>query len=238
MKLGENKKIKAVIFDCDGTLVDSEHSHFLGWQYALKKLGIHFTPEEYISLSGKSAEANAQYLAKKLGLGSAIEILKDKQNFFHSLQSKKLLPIEATVNFMRRLAKEKFTLGIKLAVASAAHKSEILLNLKHLEILHLLDVVISGQDDLNDYYDAEGTNKPKPYIYLHTAKLLGVCPSECLAIEDSYSGVCAGADAGCFTVAIPNKYTRKHDFSRAHLKLDSLEEIGLSELTSRLFSSV
>lgn len=235
MNISNKEVIKAVIFDCDGTLVDSEHSHFLGWQHALQKRGSDFTSEDYVILTGKSAEANAQHLAKRVGRDCAAKILKDKQDYYHALQSKKLPPIEETVNFVRRLAKEKSRLGIKLGVASAAHKNEILLNLKHLEIDHLLDIVISGQDDLGEYFDAEGTNKPKPYVYLHTAKLLGVAPSQCVVIEDSYSGICAGADAGCFTVAIPNRYTVQHDFSRAHLKVDSLEGIGLAELKERLF---
>lgn len=230
----ENGMIKAVIFDCDGTLVDSEQAHFLGWQHALQKRGGNLTSDDYVSLAGKSAETNAEYLARKMGQDCAIEILKDKQEYYHVLQNKRLPPIEATVNFLRRLAKEKTRLGIRLGVASAANKAEIVLNLKHLDIEHLLDIVISGKDDLDEYFDVEGTNKPKPYVYLHTAKLLGIYPSQCIVVEDSYSGICAGVDAGCFTIAIPNKFTEQHDFSRADLKVNSLEGLGFEDFLKNI----
>jgi beta-phosphoglucomutase-like phosphatase (HAD superfamily) len=89
------------------------------------------------------------------------------------------------------------------------------------------DLILSGHDDLKDYFDSEGTNKPKPYIYLHTAKLLGIAPSQCVVIEDSSSGVSAAVDAGCFTIAIPNAFTKQQDLSRVHLRIQSLDKMDI-----------
>ena len=91
-----------------------------------------------------------------------------------------------------------------MGLASASPKDEILLNLQQHQIEHLFDVIISGKDDLSEYNDPEGVNKPKPYIYLHAAKLLDISPQQCVVIEDSRSGVTAGVDAGCFVIAVPN----------------------------------
>lgn len=222
MAYQKTHQFKAIIFDCDGTLVDSEYAHYLGWQHALQKQGSDLTLEEYYFFVGKSVEANAKLFAEKIGRNTADEILHDKHTYFRALLNEGLPPIKPTVDFVRRIANEKKRLGIRLGVASAAKKPEIEQNLRHLNIEEYFDVVVSGIDDLSEYVDAEGTNKPKPYIYLHAAKLLQVLPSECLVIEDSHPGVCAGINAGCYVVAVPNKFTEQQDLSLAHLKLDSL----------------
>ncbi len=215
--------IKAVIFDCDGTLVDSEHAHYLGWQYALQQQGADLAVEDYYVYVGNSVENNAKLMAEKIGKPScAAKIVEDKRAYYRKLHKEGLPPFDTTVNLVHQFSQEE---GIKLAVASAAKKEEIIGNLHHLQIDHHFDIVLSGQSDLDEYHDPEGTNKPKPYIYLQAAKMLGVLPSECLVIEDSSAGVAAGCDAGCFVIAIPNAFTKQQDLSRAHMYLESFEGI-------------
>ncbi len=223
------KNFKAIIFDCDGTLVDSEHAHYLGWQNVLQKHGSDLTLDEYYPIIGTSTEVTAELMVKRLGKGLAADILNDKQTFYHAMQNTGLPPIESTVRFLQQIVKEKTRLGLKLGVASASKKAEIMTNLMHLDIEHVIDVVISGIDDLGDYSDSQGTNKPRPYVYLHAAKMLEVSPSQCIAIEDSYSGVRAAVDAGCFTIAIPNSYSRNQDLSHAHLQMRSLEGVNIDD---------
>ena len=64
-------------------------------------------------------------------------------------------------------------------------------------------------------------NKPKPYIYLQASKLLGLHPEQCVAIEDSHTGVSSATNAGCITVAIPNAYTIQQDLSHADVRMAS-----------------
>lgn len=106
-----------------------------------------------------------------------------------------------------------------------------MINLRNLEIEKYFDLVLSGHDDLDEYKhkDPEGVNKPKPYIYLHAAKLLGVKPYECVVIEDSQSGVVAAENAGCIAVAVPNSFTKNQDLSHAHLKIESFANISVSD---------
>lgn len=99
--------------------------------------------------------------------------------------------------------------------------------MKHLGIEDLFDVILSGHDDLIDYSDPEGVNKPKPYIYLHAAKLLNVSPTECVVIEDSMTGIISSKTAGCITIAIPNRFTEMQDLSAATLRMESLSAISV-----------
>lgn len=217
--------LKAIIFDCDGTLVNSEPAHILSWQQALRERGEELSLEEARSFAGRPSDKSALYLAKKLGVDCADELLSKKKAHFHSLQNAGHPAIQPTIDFLHQLATERDRLGLKIALASAAEKEEIFSNLRHHNIEHLFDIILSGKDDLNDYSDPEGVNKPKPYIYLHTAKQLNLEPSQCVVIEDSRPGVTAGVDAGCFTIAVPNSYTKHHDLSHAHLTIDSFSGI-------------
>jgi beta-phosphoglucomutase-like phosphatase (HAD superfamily) len=220
-------KIGAVIFDCDGTLVDSEHAHFSSWRYAVQKQGGDLSPSEYIAYVGHPEEP-VRALANKIGTDCGEEILRDKTAHYRQLHTAGHPPIQATLDFLRLLANEKKRLGLKLGLASAAARQEILMNLRHHQIEHVFDVILSGQDDLDDYSDPEGVNKPKPYIYLHAAKQLNLAPDQCIVIEDSRTGVTAGVDAGCFTIAVPNSYTQHQDLSHAHWIVDSFSDISVN----------
>ncbi len=219
--------IKAIIFDCDGTLVDSEESHLAAWKKVASNYTSNFTQNDYIEFVGGSDSSLSQILAKRIGHDSAAELLIQKRDYFLEYLHNGLPPIVETVKFVKKLFKERESHGLKLAVASAALKYEVLANIKTIGFENRFDVVLSGHDDLDDYSDPEGVNKPKPYIYLHAAKLLGISPSECIVIEDSFTGVAAGANAGCFTVAIPNAFSKTHDLSRASLKLDSFSGLTI-----------
>jgi HAD superfamily hydrolase (TIGR01509 family) len=221
--------IKAIIFDCDGTLVDSEPTHHLSYRHVLKKWGADLTSEEYLLFVGNPVELNVKILAEKMGADCAEEILDAKRAKYRELHQKGHPPIQATIEFLHRLASEKERLGLKVGLASASPKDEILLNLQQHQIEHLFDVILSGKDDLGEYRDPEGINKPKPYIYLHAAKLLDLSPQQCVVIEDSRSGVTAGVDAGCFVIAVPNSYTKHHDLSHAHLKIESFSDMSVEE---------
>lgn len=230
MGLDQLGQIKAVIFDCDGTLVDSEHGHFVAWRGAVQKQGGDLSLEEYYACIGKPARVIADLLAEKVGKNCTEEILRDERVLYSCILESGHLPIQHTMDFLHSLAKEKGKFGLKLGLASAARKESILLNLRQHGIEHFFDLILSGQDDLDDYFDPEGVNKPKPYIYLHTAKSLCLTPAECMVIEDSSSGVTAGVSAGCFTVAVPNVYTRFQDLSHADFRLESFSKMSVAQV--------
>lgn len=230
--------MKAIIFDCDGTLVDSEMLHYTAWIHALKRYNCTLDVEEYAAYVGIPIDKACLFLAQKIGINCADELKKDKHAFFSSKIHEGVAPIEGTLTFLHKLVKEQSRLQYKLAIASGASSEEIILYLRHLEIEHVFDVIVSGKDDLQDYNDSEGINKPKPYIYIETAKRLGLNPIECIAIEDSHPGVMASHNAGCITVAIPTPFSIYHDFSKSDLLIPSLHNYTVDQFLNELSSKM
>jgi len=226
--------VKAVLFDCDGTLVDSEPAHWIAWRRAMNDFGSDLTVDDYYAYAGKSAVTNARLFAERMGQDCAAPLLEKKRAYYEELCQAGLPSIEPTIRFLHWLVANKESLGIKLGVCSAAKRVNILEHLRHLEIDHLFDIILSGQDDLGDYSDPEGVNKPKPYIYQHAMKLLQVLPHDTVVIEDSGPGVLAGASAGCFTIAVPNAFTQQHDFREAHWQLPSFEGMSGEDVLDRV----
>lgn len=234
-QMDASQQIKAVIFDCDGTLVDSEMLLFEAWKFAMERQGYHLDEVEYWNLVNEHSLAGlasgnqilADIISKKLNKECQYDLLNDLELYFAEAKVNGIPPIYATVAFLRELGNRKKELGIKIGLASGNYKRNILYVLKNLEIEHYFDVILSGSEDLSDYSDKEGTNKPKPYVYLEAAKLLGVLPSECVAIEDSRTGVTAAVDAGCITIAVPSIATIQHNLSHAHVILKSFAGISV-----------
>lgn len=214
-----SKEIKAIIWDCDGVLVDTEFLKFLSWQYALEKEQISFALEEYEPLVGFSSQHILKHLEelKKIKLSS--DFLNVKNQAYRQLQLQEV-PIFHEMVAMVKIIKSKYP-EIKLGLAYSASHEEIRVNLKHCKLENLFDLVLSGTDDLNDYEDAEGTNKPKPYIYIEASKRFSVPPENCLVIEDSSAGVRAASGAKMNVIAVPNLYTLFQDFSLADHVIDS-----------------
>lgn len=160
--------IKAIIFDCDGTLIDNGIGYFLDWQHALKCQGFELNADEFWDFMHKNRlvgspgadEVIVKYCCELLGRECANEIMKDKKAFSAKLHQTYEFPaIEPTVNFLHALGKEKEYLGLKLGLASANSKENVLRVLKRLNVDQCFDVIVSG-DDLAEYSDPEGTNKP------------------------------------------------------------------------------
>ncbi len=219
----------AVIFDCDGVLVDTENLKFLSWKESLKQYGVHFTLDEYIPLVGYSSRHILESILskKKIDLPMA-EILDKKTKYYKTLKAQNSYPIQSAVDFVKKLSLQKNKLKIKLALASSAPKEEIMRNLEAIGLEKVFDAIISGEDDLKDIYDKDGTNKPKPYIYQRLAMWLKVKPENCVVFEDTSAGVTAAATAGMYVFAVPNELTLHQDFSKATRILKSLTELDIN----------
>jgi beta-phosphoglucomutase-like phosphatase (HAD superfamily) len=136
------KHIEAVIFDCDGTLIDNGIGYFLDWQHALQCQGHELNADEFWDFMHKNRlvglpgadEIIVKYCCELVGRECANEIMKDKKTFSAKQHRTYEFPaIEPTVNFLHALAKEKEKLGLKLGLASANNKENILRVLKKTE---------------------------------------------------------------------------------------------------------
>jgi beta-phosphoglucomutase len=226
--------IEAVIFDCDGVLVDTEYLKFLAWQEALSNENIDFFIEDYMPLVGHSSKNILRMIEESKGIEIPQKVIETKNSNYKKLQNQGVPLMKEMIAFVSRLAKDKKKLGIKIGLASSANTKEILNNLQQAGLENVFDLIISGRDDLDGYIDSEGKNKPKPYIYIEAAKRLNVSPSKCLVFEDTNAGIEAAASAGMVSVAIPNKFTVEQDFSQAVKIINSYQELPVEEIFNEI----
>lgn len=211
--------IKAVIFDCDGILVDSEGIKYEAWKRVLQSRGIDLTHEKYQVLAGLSGLSILSHLEKELRIHLDPKIINEKDDLYKEMQREGIKPIGPMLSAFQWVKEKHNAKELMLGVASSASKSEIIYNLTCLKICDDFDIILSGKEDLKHYNDPKGVNKPKPYIYMEAALRLGVKTSECLVIEDSEAGVSSAKNAGCKVIAVPNDWTIRQNFEKADLIL-------------------
>lgn len=209
------KSIKAVIFDMDGLMVDTEPLHLQAFNYALGKHGKYLTEEEntdrYIGVS--DAEA-AQDIAARFNLPiSAAELVRIEHTKSRELYQTNLRPQKGLIGLLNDLKNAKY----KIAIASGSDLKLIKTIIKNLKIERLIDQIASVEEVKN--------GKPAPDVFLKAAEKLDVNPSECLVLEDAPKGVQSGKAAGMRVFAIPSQYTKDQDFSLADKVVDSLSEV-------------
>jgi beta-phosphoglucomutase len=143
-------EIEAVIFDCDGVLVDTEHLKFLAWQEALASINIDFSIEEYMPLVGHGSKNILLMLKKLKAMDISEEVIELRNTKYQILQKQGVPPIQEMIAFARRLSEEKKSLGIKVGLASSAPTEEILQNLQQIGLENAFDLIISGSDGCSD----------------------------------------------------------------------------------------
>lgn len=214
--------IKALIFDMDGTLVDSEGLHFESWRQTLAARGVTSFPfADFVHYVGTSNEKLAQdYIVSDRLDCSVEELVSEKQDIYLELiPGVKLLP------GVRKVI-DRFHSVLRLAVASSSARIELHRILEVRGLDSRFELVVGG--------DMVEQKKPDPEIYLKSSELLGLEPDECVALEDSEPGIAAAKQAGMYGVAIPNSLSIDHDFRQADRvlsRIDELDETVLDSLT-------
>lgn len=215
--------IKAVIFDMDGLMIETEHLQSKSFEHVLKKHGVkpEFNEDGVVQKVGITAKDNLLMLKKKHGIDEEVEILlANKQKVYKALLEKNIKPKEGLLNLIQSLKKK----GFKLAVASSSSLAHIILVLMKLGLNEKFDAVVSGENLQK--------GKPHPDIFLEAAKQLNVDPQLCLVLEDAESGVVAAHAAKMKVIAVPNKYTNSHNFAKADIVLSSLAKIDIEQFNS------
>lgn len=184
---------EAVIFDCDGTLVDSMPAHFDAWCEALSIYGAGgvFKEDVFFAMGGRPTmdivvELNDEY---NLKLDPGAVALAKREAFLKRLNMVTL--IEEVASFAEGLRGK-----IPMAIATGGSRMVIEKTLQIVGISDWFEEVVTADDV------AEG--KPAPDIFLKAAKLLGVHPTKCLALEDAPAGILAAQRAGMQVIAIPS----------------------------------
>ncbi len=207
--------IKALVFDLDGTLVDSETLHHRAWEKALVQNGVpSFSLEEFLRFIGTSNEKVATEYIKSHNIPkNIVDLVLEKQAIYMEL-----LPEIQLCSGVKEML-NRFHGKMEMAVASSSHKKEIMAILGMNNLLDYFSYVIGG--------DMVREKKPDPEIYLRVQSFLQLHPDECVAFEDSAHGLNAAKNAGMYGVAIPNMFTRNNDFDRADRVITSFGEVDV-----------
>lgn len=182
----------AVIFDLDGTLVDSMPAHFSAWCEALaKQEAVHVFPEDvFYAMGGRPTHDIVSELNGEFGLHmDPQEVAVDKRNAFLKHLDEIVL-IDDVANFAKSL-RGKFPLAV--ATGGTRIVSEKIL--QKVGLSDLFDEVITSND--------VACGKPAPDIYFEAASRLGIEPTRCLAFEDAAAGMMAAQSAGMMVVCVP-----------------------------------
>ena len=180
----------AVIFDCDGTLVDSEPLARLAWERGLERYGYALTDADAEASIGLPYPRVHAYFAARADLPAPDVFWLEFSGDLFALIDSSLVVFEDAVGAARSLRAR----GVPVAVASSSPRERLQRTLGRAGLLDAFDVVVSG--------DEVEHGKPAPDMFLLAASRLGVEPSACVVIEDSPPGVQAGLAAGMFTLAV------------------------------------
>ena len=202
----------AVIFDCDGTLVDSEPLSRQAWERTLAVHGYRVSDDDYAGLIGLSYARVHGYFAERVGAALPGEeaFWPEYSGALFELIDTVLEPFEDAVETVRAMHAR----GIAVAVASSSSRERLDRTLKRSALDGLFDVTVAG--------DEVARGKPAPDMFLEVARRLGVEPARCAVIEDSPPGVAAGLAAGMLTVAVARAPGDAAGLASAHVVLERL----------------
>jgi len=202
-------KIKTVIFDKDGVLLDSEGCNVESGIMSFQDVGIELEPEDIEIIKGRHPTDYHSLLAKKYNFNEK-KVLAKKMNYYWKLYDQaKLFP--GVLELLSKLKQQHF----KLALVTSSEMIEAKKMIDRFD-LNIFNTIVSFEDCQH--------RKPAPDCYLIVAKKLNVSPSECVVIEDSPIGVKAAKSAGMKCIAVTNTFP-KEQLQQADYIIDNLNKI-------------
>jgi HAD superfamily hydrolase (TIGR01509 family) len=223
------KMLRAIIFDCDGVIADTEPLHFATFQKVLAEEGIHLTEkdyfERYLALDDRGCFTQAHAdRSRELSPDKLSELIRRKAACVEAVMRERLRLFPGVARFIREAS-----LRYPLAIASGALRHEIELILRHGGVKDYFQAVVSAEDV------TRGKPDPEPFLkalsLINSARRESIEPRHCLVIEDSIHGVRAAHEAGMLCLAVTNSY-HTDALSQAERVVESLEGLALSEIES------
>lgn len=212
--------IKALVFDFDGLIVDTEVPIFRAWQRIYREHGQDLPLERWLTIIGTASGPFDPVidLAKKTGAKLDEQELKALEVLYYQEATalQQLLP--GVIDYLVAARQ----LGLKTAVASSSARKWVMDHLNRFGIGGHFDAIVCREDVKR--------TKPDPDLYRTALKRLGVQPAEAIAFEDSSNGIHAAKAAGLFTVVVPNLLTVDLDLTEADLRLLTLEAMPLRDV--------
>lgn len=207
------RKPTAILFDFDGVIVDSEALHHRAYERALAPYGVTAIPLEIYADRFSNRGVGLEYCAEQIP-GLDLRALKcEKDRLFREILESDARLLPGVTEILRELSEER-----PLAVATGSNRDAASFVLERFGLVGFFRALIARED-----YHAD---KPAPDAFLRACRSLGAPPGACLAVEDSYKGLCSARAAGIPCVVVPNAYTRDGDFSGAAAVLSSIHELS------------
>jgi len=219
--------IKALIFDFDGLILDTETPEYTIWQQIYRENGFELPHDEWGKIVGGAGIAKFD-AAEHLSLLSQGRLDSVSLRSRHQLESYAVIERSSVLPGVLDYIHEAKRLGLKLAIASSSPHSWVDTHARRLGIFHYFDKVIC-RDDVGF-----GRVKPNPDLFLLALNQLQVQKKEAIIFEDSPNGVKAANRGGIFVVAVPNPVTATFDIGGAGLILNSLASMSLNNLSTRV----
>jgi HAD superfamily hydrolase (TIGR01509 family) len=216
--------IRALLFDFDGTLIDTESIDLRSWQEIFEQHGVELPEERFAlrigTLSGPDELDELDALLEEPADREAVTTARQAREL-------ELLALEPLRPGVERYIDDAHRLGLAIAIVSSSTERWIGENLDRIGFDGRWTAIVAANGD-------HERAKPAPTLYLDALHALDVDPHEAIAFEDSPNGVRAARDAGIFCVAVPNPVTARLDLSDADLVLESFEDLSLDELLARV----
>jgi beta-phosphoglucomutase family hydrolase len=217
LKKENEMNLKGVIFDMDGTLIETTEADYLAWKRVFADYHKQLAFEDYFPLIGMKS---AMVVKTRLSVDEeeTKKALAQKMKYFSEIVSEKGIQIVPyAIKFLKQL--KEAHLKIALATSSRQKKMELVLQLTNLT--PYFDIIVNG--------DLVHKSKPAPDIFLKAAEKLQLKPEECVVIEDAANGVKAAKNAGMKCVAITTTHTEEL-LKQADIVIDSYEHLDLQKI--------
>lgn len=216
--------LKAVIFDMDGVIVDTEYTYLEEKAAMLKDWGHDLGIEYQYQFMGTSYDFMWRTMIEELDLPYSIEesIAEMNRRRAAAIARDGYLPIKHTAELVKHLKSR----GLKLGIASASPKTKIIEILEALNLKEYFDVYVSVEECEH--------GKPEPDVFLKAAAKLAVSSEECFVIEDSKNGVAAAKAARMRCIGFANPDYKVQDLSKADVIVTDMDQIT-DELIQKIF---